>query len=713
MNRKLRRAREKADRKKERAPGMKPAHIKQIYQQAIGYHQQGRLVEAEDAYRKVLKTSPKDHAALFNLSSIVHQQGRFDEAVELSGKAVTQQPDHAGSHINLGSAYHRLGQLKEARAALEKAQDLAPLDALSHNNLASVLVDQGDAQSAIPMFQKAIELKPDFAGAYYNMGNAYAHLSNIEESTVCFEKALALIPDFPEGHYNLAKAYQETGRIDDALTHYRRAIFLRPDFEDAWNNLKITTKTALFLNGQRGRGTDDLFKDLPPSLEGSPALALYLYFLDAYRPHEADASHDAALAALPPESALINNGIASDKGPRPIFKQTIALLHFGRSGTGLMHSLIDNHPEISTLPGIFLCGYFNPGVWEALMKGDPARLPERFAERFAVLFDATSATPVPGAQGDTAPHLGVSEGMTRLGENKDEILRIDRTKFCNEARDLMQQLPRVDAASFLHVVHAAYEKTRRSTSETHSIFYHIHNPNEPARLTLLRDLEDVRLLMMVREPVQSCESWARDPYREHDITMLYQRIATMLFDIDRVMFRRQDSIGVRLEDLKARPKQTLQALCRWMGVADSPTLYEMTAQGKKWWGDPSSPDYDDNQEMSPFNDTCLRRPGGTVFSERDRAFLGTLYYPFRVLFGYCPANPEGFKRNLKVARQTLSDLFDFEKDLIEKINMTAEPFMHSGDFLMFRAALTDRLDVLEEFGTYPHMLTPLEISRED
>ena len=41
------------------------------------------------------------------------------------------------------------------------------------------------------------------------------------------------------------------------------------------------------------------------------------------------------------------------KTARPPDKM-VALLHFGRSGTGLLHSLIDGHPEISTLPSLYL-----------------------------------------------------------------------------------------------------------------------------------------------------------------------------------------------------------------------------------------------------------------------------------------------------------------------------------------------------------------------
>ena len=45
-------------------------------------------------------------------------------------------------------------------------------------------------------------------------------------------------------------------------------------------------------------------------------------------------------------------------------KKIIALLHFGRSGTGLLHSLIDNHSQVSTLPSIYFSEFFDGAKWD-------------------------------------------------------------------------------------------------------------------------------------------------------------------------------------------------------------------------------------------------------------------------------------------------------------------------------------------------------------
>ena len=213
--------------------------------------------------------------------------------------------------------------------------------------------------------------------------------------------------------------------------------------------------------------------------------------------------------------------------------------------------------------------------------------------------------------------------------------------------------------------------------------------------------------MTVREPIQNCESWLRlnaDNYNES-----VNRILALLFGFDQTPFRMRGSVGMRLEDLKYRPEATIEALCAWLGVKEVPSLYEMTAQGKKWWGDHSSPDYSKTKDLSPFDDYAIKRPVGTILTEKDQFILSTLFYPFSVRFGYREPNPIQFQKDLKEIRPLLGDMLDLEKTIAERSNTDHEQFKRSGAYQLFRAGLMDRCDVLDELGTYPHMLTPLNI----
>ena len=215
--------------------------------------------------------------------------------------------------------------------------------------------------------------------------------------------------------------------------------------------------------------------------------------------------------------------------------------------------------------------------------------------------------------------------------------------------------------------------------------------------------------MMVREPLQSCESMIRNEFFDNNYFGVLVRIDTMLFEIDNFVYKKQNSIGVRLEDLKEYPKKTIPALCAWLGIEEKDSLYEMTAQGKKWWGDPSSPDFA-KDGMNPFGKTSISRKVGLVFSNSDQFILRTLFYPFSVRFGYAEENTEQFKHDLQAVRPMLDQMFDFEKTIVERTQMDKKQFMKSGPYLYFRSRLIERWNILNEFHTYPNMLWPLKIN---
>ena len=150
------------------------------------------------------------------------------------------------------------------------------------------------------------------------------------------------------------------------------------------------------------------------------------------------------------------------------------------------------------------------------------------------------------------------------------------------------------------------------------------------------------------------------------------------------------------------------ALCNWMNIKEVDSLYKMTAQGKKWWGDPASPDYS-KDGMEPFGKTSINRKVGSIFSKKDQFILRTLFYPFNVRFGYIKENEKQFKKDLKKIRPMIDQIFDFEKKIVEKIQTDTEQFMSLGSYLYLRSGLIKRWNTLNEHGTYPGMIKPLKI----
>jgi tetratricopeptide (TPR) repeat protein len=699
---------EEAVKSYEQALAIKPDYAEGHSNLGNALQELGQLEAAVKYLEKAIMIQPNFAEAHSNLGITLQKLGQLDAAAKCYEQSLALKPDYAKAHCNLGVTLKELGQLEAAVKHYEQALAIKPDFVEAHSNLGIVLHELGQLEAAVNRFEQALALKPDHAEAQCNLGVSLKELGQLEAAVKRYEQALALKPDYAEAHSNLGIALQELGQLEKAVKHFENALAIKPDYAEAWNNVFFTAK-ALDLSTTQNTWLKLYKKNLDAVVLNSIHFKILEYRLNAFTPHTLDDCFDNAINALPLIShEEVQNPSATHQNTKPVLisDNIIALLHFGRSGTGLLHSLIDNHPEISTLPSIYFSEYYNAEVWGKLITQGWAQLPKNFIQQFAVLFDAGSLVPVLNID-KLLTNIGKKEGMTTVGENRDEVLTMDQNRFCAELKKIMIGYSSLTPQAFFTLAHNAYEKALNKSPNKQTIFYHIHNPSTYAKLNFLRYNPDAKLLMIVREPVQSCESWVKKVINESSDNT-HNQIVTMLFDIDQIAFRRQDSIGVRLEDLKARPEATMAALCDWMGIEENPTLYEMTAQGKKWWGDPSSPDYT-SKGMSPFNDSAITRKVGNIFSEQDQFILRTLFYPFSVRFGYDKENLIGFKEDLKTIKLLLDEPFGFQKKLSENLNQDLEVITRSGSALYFRAALHDRWAVLNELNDYPHMLKPLVI----
>ena len=63
-------------------------------------------------------------------------------------------------------------------------------------------------------------------------------------------------------------------------------------------------------------------------------------------------------------------------------KKIIALFQTGRAGTGLLHSLIDGHSEIITLPSSYFSEYFDIKIWKNIIKDGWSKIVDNFIKNY-------------------------------------------------------------------------------------------------------------------------------------------------------------------------------------------------------------------------------------------------------------------------------------------------------------------------------------------
>ena len=671
----------------------------------------GRFDAAIGSYKQALKIQPDYAEAYYNMGVALNDKGDLEAAIGSYKKALKIKPDYAEAYSNMGAVLKDKGDLESAIDSFNKALNIKPNYAEAHNNMGNTLQDKGDFEAAIHSYQKALKIKPNYAKAYNNIGALQQNKGDLEVAIDSFKQALEIKPDYAEAYYNMGNALQDKGDSEAAIESYKQALKIKPDYGSAWYNLLYPFRAMKVQTPD----IEDLLSTINPKL-GSKYARIAKSVL-SFSLHQGGKNAESALNEVcsllsKADNIIIRNPAVTPKESLPQMigpNKTVALVHFGRSGTGLLHSLIDGHPEVSTTPSIYFSEFFNHSTWGKIVSGGWNKMADRFIATYEVLFDASDPSPIQTKSNTYINCLGQKEGMVNVGDQRDEVLRVDKALFCEELQRLMNLHDHLDAFAFFKLAHAAYDSALKDRNHKNLIFYHIHNPDAHAKLNFVSAVPGAHWIMMIREPLQACESWIRGHFYKNEYNNISNKIVTMLFEIDNVIYKRQNAIGVRLEDLKKFPQKTIPALCDWLGLKETESLYEMTAQGKKWWGDPGSPDFE-KDGMKPFGQTSIRRKLGSVFTMNDQVIMRTLFYPFSVRFGYTEKNLKQFKADLKTIRPMLDEMFGFEKMMAERTQVDAEQFMKSGSYLYLRSCLIERWNVLAKLHTYPNMIKPLNIS---
>jgi Flp pilus assembly protein TadD len=172
--------------------------LKQSYQQAYSWQQEGKTEQALSRYREILNQDPYNPYVLTNLGLIYQQTGNLKEAISLYERAMESDPKFVEAAQNLGVAWLRAGNSEEASRWLERA----------------------------------LSLQPDNASALVNLGILYKRRGNRELARQSLRKAWMLNNRLPEASYNLARLEEEAGNIPEAYKYYQQFLQTRNDPND-------------------------------------------------------------------------------------------------------------------------------------------------------------------------------------------------------------------------------------------------------------------------------------------------------------------------------------------------------------------------------------------------------------------------------------------------------------------------------------------------
>jgi protein O-GlcNAc transferase len=282
--------------------------LQNLAQQAVAFHQQGNLADAEKLYLQILEADPALFGPRYYMGVLRLQQGRNQEAADYLAEALQVYPEDLGALMNYGMALRAAGQGAQALEQFDKILALQPSMAEAHFNRAIALADLQRFELAVEAYDRALVLRPEFISAMVNRAAAHAALNRFDDALEGYDRVLRMQPGNVVAMNNRGLTLRTLRRLPEAVDAYEKALAAAPDYHDARYNLGVA-----LLDMQRSADALAAFDAVLPLRPADPELlnnrGVALWNLG--RPAEALASLDKALAVEPGlAEAWGNRGLA-------------------------------------------------------------------------------------------------------------------------------------------------------------------------------------------------------------------------------------------------------------------------------------------------------------------------------------------------------------------------------------------------------------------
>ncbi|HSE98047.1 MAG TPA: tetratricopeptide repeat protein, partial [Blastocatellia bacterium] len=211
------------------------------YRAALGeaYYQLGRVLLAAGEYQNAVKSLDRaatngsvSETALIDLAAAYFHTQQYEKAVEPLGQTLVANPRSLAARHLLGKVFFMLRQFDKAAVELESAFKQAPDDLDISYTLALARLKQGQVAAARRIFRLMVQKLGSRPEVHNLIGRAYRETKHYDEAIAEFKKAIALDPKYPRTHYNLGLSYllkDGTLMLKEAAAEFRTELKINPE----------------------------------------------------------------------------------------------------------------------------------------------------------------------------------------------------------------------------------------------------------------------------------------------------------------------------------------------------------------------------------------------------------------------------------------------------------------------------------------------------
>ena len=295
---------------------------------AAEHQKEGRIEEAEQIYRRVLRKNPRNVDALRLLALLAMRADRPDDAETLLLRAIEIAPDFLLALLDLGRLRKEQDRYGEALESFDRVISLEPAQPQAHFLRAATLARASFTRESIDAYRSCLAVRPGHVGALLGLGHVLKAMGDYEGAVASYKACMREAPDFGETYWSLANL--KTYRFDDATVSEMEKRAAAPG-----GNV-LSTVNFLFALAKAYEDRGDYEQAWEHYRSGNEIHRAQV----KYDPVQTEAMNDRIVAVF--NAALVEElGGAGDPDPSPIF-----ILGLPRSGSTLLEQILATHTDV-------------------------------------------------------------------------------------------------------------------------------------------------------------------------------------------------------------------------------------------------------------------------------------------------------------------------------------------------------------------------------
>lgn len=190
----------------------------------VTYVQDMKLVPAQAAAQAAAAKAADEITPAFNAAADLARQGKLDEAEAAYKALLVKAPTIPEVYLNLAFLYRQKKDWAAAEAAYQKALELRPNYSDANAGLLAVYQASGNTEKANALAAAATgDPKVQF-----DLGVTHLNAGKYDDALAAFQKAQAADPNNPETYYYLGTIYVGMNKIADARTNLEKYVAMKP-----------------------------------------------------------------------------------------------------------------------------------------------------------------------------------------------------------------------------------------------------------------------------------------------------------------------------------------------------------------------------------------------------------------------------------------------------------------------------------------------------